>query len=134
MSSTKKAHSYLDCFNRFRRRLTGSKDINQIKSLPDLYDLIKEYLNLPEEFVNETTNEEQRIKENEACRLFEDKDWLVIQPLTEQAAIIYGRGTQWCTSATRSYNYFERYNSQGPLFILISKKALLKLKLCLMKT
>lgn len=117
-----KAHSYLDCFNRFRRRLTGSKDINQIKSLPDLYDLIKEYLNLPEEFVNETTNEEQRIKENEARRLFEDKDWLVIQPLTEQAAIIYGRGTQWCTSATRSYNYFERYNSQGPLFILISKK------------
>lgn len=117
-----KAHDYLDCFNRFRRRLAGSRDINQIKSLPDLYDLIKDFLDIPEEIVNETTNEEQRIKENEARRLYEDKDWLVIQPLTQQAAIIYGRGTQWCTSATRSYNYFERYNSQGPLFILISKK------------
>lgn len=117
-----KAHDYLDCFNRFRRRFVGNQDINQIKSLPDLYDLIKDFLDIPEEIANETTNEEQRIKENEARRLYEDKDWLVIQPLTQRAAIIYGRGTQWCTSSTRSYNYFERYNSQGPLFILISKK------------
>lgn len=117
-----KAHDYLDCFDRFHRRFVNRSDINQIKSIQDLYDIIKDYLDLSEVDICGNINEERRIKDSEARRLYEDKDWIVIQPLTQQAAIIYGRGTQWCTSATRSHNYFAQYNSQGPLHILVSRK------------
>lgn len=116
-----KARRYLDCFDRYRRRL-GGVDLNRIKSLPDLYDLIKDYLDSPDSVVKSDAEIERAIKATEAERLFEDEEWLIIHPLTQNAAVIYGRGTQWCTAATTSYNYFESYNSRGPLHILISKK------------
>lgn len=116
-----KARRYLDCFDLNRRRLGGA-DLNRIKSLPDLYDLIKDYLNSPDSIVKSDAEIEREIKATEAERLYEDDEWIIIHPLTQNAAVIYGRGTQWCTAATTSYNYFESYNSRGPLHILISKK------------
>jgi len=116
-----KARRYLDCFDSYRTRLRGV-DLNRLKSLPDLYDLIKEYLEAPESIVKSEREIETEIKAKESIRLFEDEDWLIIKPLTQNAAVIYGRGTQWCTAAVSSENYFEYYNSRGPLHILISKK------------
>lgn len=116
-----KARRYLDCFDLNRRRL-GGVDLNRIKSLPDLYDLIKDYIDSPDSVVKSDAEIEREIKATEAERLYEDDEWIIIHPLTQNAAVIYGRGTQWCTAATTSYNYFESYNSRGPLHILISKK------------
>ncbi|MGA1048922.1 MAG: hypothetical protein ACO3UU_13015, partial [Minisyncoccia bacterium] len=52
----------------------------------------------------------------------QDGDVRVIVPLDEKAACYYGQGTRWCTAATKGENYFERYNSEGPLYIIIPKK------------
>lgn len=95
-----KSREYLDCFDRNRRRLGDFRDINRVKSLVDLYDLIRDYLGQPE--LSDTTVQSnlRKIKDTEAVRLYEDSDWMIIQPLTEQAAVIYGKGTQWCTAAT----------------------------------
>ena len=46
----------------------------------------------------------------------------VIIPKDKTAACYYGQGTQWCTAATKGANYFDNYNRQGPMFILLPKK------------
>lgn len=43
-------------------------------------------------------------------------------PETEAASCELGRGTEWCTAATKSNNMFDRYNKQGPLYIWHDKK------------
>lgn len=43
-------------------------------------------------------------------------------PQTEAASCELGRGTEWCTAATKSNNQFDHYNKQGPLYIWHDKK------------
>jgi hypothetical protein len=45
----------------------------------------------------------------------------VIVPLDQDAACYYGQGTQWCTAATRGTNYFDHYDNNGPLYIILPK-------------
>ena len=42
--------------------------------------------------------------------------------IDEDAACYLGQGTQWCTAATRSRNYFDEYDAKGPLLIFHMKK------------
>ena len=69
-----------------------------------------------------TSNEEERIAKSGAEKLFEDDKWIVIHPKTEEAACYYGSGTRWCTASTKGYNYFDSYNAEGNLYIVISKQ------------
>ena len=46
----------------------------------------------------------------------------VYWPIDRQAACYLGQGTQWCTSATKSTNYFNQYNRTGPIPIFNFKK------------
>jgi len=45
----------------------------------------------------------------------------VVVPQDEAAACYYGRGTRWCTAATKGENYFVHYNKEGPLYIILPK-------------
>lgn len=45
-------------------------------------------------------------------------------PQTYEASCKLGRGTRWCTAASNeesSRSYFERYSSEGPLYVLINR-------------
>ena len=104
----------LETFSRLNHTLE-KKDINQY-TFEEFSDLA---LKLEGQ---QTANEKERmIKENEAEKIFENENWLLIHPKTKEADILYGKGTRWCTAATDSYNYFDHYNNQGPLYILINK-------------
>ena len=51
----------------------------------------------------------------------------IIVPLTKEASIAWGGGTQWCTAADDTknkdvYNHFDSYNSKAPLYIIISER------------
>lgn len=54
--------------------------------------------------------------------IYDDATVRVIHPKDQAAACYYGQGTRWCTAATRGENYFDRYNEEGPLYIIIPKK------------
>ena len=54
--------------------------------------------------------------------VYEDGDVRVIVPKNQDAACYYGQGTRWCTAATKGENYFDNYNRNGPLYIIIPKK------------
>ena len=102
-------------------------DINKVNQLSDLYDLIKKYIVQDKRDLSTIF---QSLTEQDYKVLYDGEKWYIIQPLSEKGACYLGVNTEWCTtwgpySLNDSYkdrdNYFNRYNLQGPLFILINK-------------
>ena len=113
-----KATEYLSYFIKYNNRIEV-KDINKYHSLPELYNIVKVFMDNPE-IATSNSDEVRRIKEG-ADKVFENGEWLVIVPHTKEASCYYGKGTQWCTAAEQSHNMFDHYNSQGNLYINIRK-------------
>lgn len=88
----------------------GENDINRYKSANQLYMVMDRY----EDPLDDTDR-------GQAEKFYEDADVTVIIPRDETAACRYGRRTRWCTAAIHGSNYFDEYNRQGPLYILIPK-------------
>ena len=65
---------------------------------------------------------DQDAQRGDAKEVFNDDSVRIIVPQDKQAACYYGQGTRWCTAATGSQNYFDRYHRDGPLYILLPKK------------
>ena len=57
-----------------------------------------------------------------ADEFYNDEDVRIIIPKDKTSACYYGQGTQWCTASTKSTNYFNRYNKQGKLYIILPKE------------
>ena len=119
MNNLSKVRNTIDFFNRYNRQLEV-KDINQYKNIDQVYDNVKNFMEDPSQATSKS-EEARKIKEMGAEKVYEDNDWLIIVPKTREAAIYYGKGTKWCTASTRGYNYFERYNNEGRLYININK-------------
>ena len=96
------------------------KDINQLDLAA--VSLLADAHRMAEPSEKDTSN-----KAN-ATKVYEDKEWLVVIPRDEEASCKYGAGTRWCTAAS-GYNYFDTYNAQGPLIIVIKKKTDTKVQL-----
>ena len=104
-----------------RRRMIKSEhnDINRFKTYKDFEDTMINQYDLDEiEGVDKKKEEEK----GTASKVYEDGNVLVVVPHDEAAACRYGRGTRWCTAATQGDNYFNYYNKQGKMYILIPKQ------------
>ena len=96
------------------------KDINAFKTMNDLYDYL-ESKNINADELKSKAEIDKEIKDEGAEKVFENDEWRVIVPETNEAACFYGAGSKWCT-ASPSSRYFDQYSAQGPLYIIISKK------------
>ena len=99
------------------------RDINQIRGLVNLEKIVDQYPK--EEIVSnkEAMNqEEQRFYESkEATLLYNDSNIKVVIPNTKKASIFFGKGTKWCTAATKN-NMFSNYSKKNdPLYIIMIK-------------
>ena len=110
----------LSYFDKFKNRIE-KKDINQYHSVPELFNSVKQFMENPNQAASKS-DELRKTKQQGAEKVYEDEEWLVVVPKTEQAACLYGKGTKWCTAATDGSNMFEYYNNSGPLYININKK------------
>lgn len=113
-----KAKEYLTYFVKYNNRIEV-RDINKYKSLVDLYNVVKVFMDNPEMSTSHS-DEIRKIKEG-AEKVYEDNEWLIVVPHTMEASCYYGKGTQWCTAADKSNNMFDHYNDQGNLYININK-------------
>lgn len=113
-----KAKEYLSYFVKYNNRIEV-KDINKYRSLPELYNVVKVFMDNPD-IATSNSDEVRRIKEG-AEKVYEDGEWLIVVPHTKEASCYYGKGTQWCTAAEQSHNMFDHYNDQGNLYINIRK-------------
>ena len=106
-----KVISDLKAFDRVKARLPKEKrDINKIGSFEELFQVVEPHR---EEL-------ETKDAEGDADKIYDKDGWVIVVPKTKQASCAYGAGTRWCTAST-SYNYFDRYNNDSPLFIVIQK-------------
>ena len=98
-----------------------TRDINQIQGLPELEKIIDLYEPKQTESGKELERQakEEMFKSGQAELVLKDKDITVIVPKTKKAAMLFGQGTRWCTSAKRD-NRFDFYNKQGPLYIIMA--------------
>ncbi len=98
-----------------------TRDINQIQGLSELEKIIDLYEPKQTESGKELERQakEEMFKTGQAELVYKDKDVTVIVPKTKKAAMLFGQGTRWCTSAKRD-NRFDSYNKQGPLYIIMA--------------
>jgi len=92
-------------------------DVNRIKTASSFNTAYTQVNNLYDELIEKTPMPKGEVKFE---KQFSDVRLLI--PGNEEAACYYGQGTQWCTAATNGMNYFQNYNSEGELFILIPKQ------------
>lgn len=99
-------------------------DINRIKSFSELYYLVndEDYSVFGKKIAEAKEKEEQKEMEGQADKIYVSENYLIVVPKSQEASCSYGRNTRWCTASTGSYNYFNQYNKQGPLYIIIDKK------------
>jgi uncharacterized protein YjbJ (UPF0337 family) len=95
-----KATKYLNLFHEFRFKIR--KDINQIKSLPELFLLVKEFDYEEKEVVDE---DEKKLM-GQFKEVFRNDKYRIIIPLTLQASKYFGRETQWCTINTDMFKMY----------------------------
>lgn len=111
------ARKYLPVYDKYKNAIQV-KDIMTLKSMGELYRVVEPYLE-----GNKATSKSdatRRTKED-AEKVYEDNQWLIIIPHTMKAAQLYGKHTKWCTAAEKSENMFDSYNEDGPLYINIDK-------------
>ena len=56
-----------------------------------------------------TKSEIEKELKNQAQKLYEDDDVLVVKPNTYAASCYYGANTKWCTTTKDSSHYFRQY-------------------------
>jgi hypothetical protein len=99
-------------FDRFQQSL-DVKDINR-------YDL--DGLKLKIELHKENSKSQlKKIDTSGAKKIFEDKNILIVRPLTYEASCKYGAGTRWCTTMAGTPTYFESHTKedQGLYYIIL---------------
>jgi len=109
---------YLEKFHKLKiKRHLSNADIGQFKS----FSL---FMNELDTFSNDLLDveDDELSPKRDYTKLYDEDNILVIHPKTKAAAMKYGRGTRWCTAATRGQNYFTHYNKQGPLSIFIPRR------------
>ena len=110
-----KASEYLSIFDRAKPKL-AEKDINRYPSLGDLFVAIEPYGDYKSN--NEIRRELADEIKKDIVVVYASEQGKILTPLTKQAAIFLGQGTQWCTAA-RYNNYFGSYNRMGPLYVIL---------------
>ncbi len=116
----------LQTFEKEKAKLKGaglSIDINSYKSTTDVFTAIQKISGVPD--VVSVKELDRMIKKEFAGQIkqfhLSDKIKILI-PETQAASCYLGRGTRWCTAATKSTNYFDDYSKAGPLYIIFTEK------------
>ena len=110
------AMQFLTKFHKLKSRNkipSPRNDIMRYDDLGDFYSVVDEY---PD------PDEKPLTDKGEAKEVYSDANVRVVEPEDQTAACYYGQGTRWCTAATEGANYFNHYNKQGKLYILLPKK------------
>lgn len=98
-------------------------DIGRFKGLADFGDFMMPIMQQETESESAKRKiEDARVMKEEVTVLLDNATLRVSIPETKAAAILLGRNTQWCTAATDSQNYFDSYNRNGRLYVVLEKK------------
>ena len=100
-------------FDRFQQSLEV-KDINK-------YDIYKLVSAIDKHREMSKSQQKKSFDTSGAKKLYEDKNLLIVKPLTYEASCKYGAGTRWCTTMAGTPSYFESHTKedQGLYYIIL---------------
>jgi hypothetical protein len=100
-------------FDRFQQSLEV-KDINK-------YDIYKLVSAIDKHREMSKSQQKKSFDTSGAKKLYEDKNLLIVKPLTYEASCKYGAGTRWCTTMAGQSSYFESHTKedQGLYYIIL---------------
>ena len=102
-------------FQKMKERLPEEyRDIAQ-------YTSAKNFMASVQHFRDEYGKKEE-LPKGEYKKIYESEFGTAYWPMDQEAACYLGQGTQWCTAATYSDNYFDHYNEVGGLIIINLKE------------
>ena len=73
------------------------------------------------EKAEETKEERSFVREDHACVIFENDEYLMLEPKTHKGSVKYGANTRWCTASRANPSTYLNYMRRGFLVYLISK-------------
>lgn len=65
--------------------------------------------------------EAEKMFSKQAPKVYEDKNWMVVRPITYESSLKYGATTKWCTASSSNPDHFFRYTKSGALFYILNK-------------
>ena len=108
---------FLDKFHRLKiKHHLDNNDIGQYKDFNTFMDDMAKY---PNDLIDD---DQGKKKKYNADIIYDEKGILIVRPNDVEASCRYGRGTRWCTAATKGNNYFDSYTSKGPLYMFMPRK------------
>jgi hypothetical protein len=104
----------LRAFDQGKRRatFTAQKDINSYKTFNDLEATIDKLQGVD---LQSKRQQKRQAKEEGAEVVYEDSQYAIVEVHLAKAAVIYSKGTRWCTSNEGTAAH---YLNQGPLHII----------------
>lgn len=109
----------LATFERVKSRMPGDqRDINRFK---DHYELRRAIEPFEESKSNKEIKKEEVAKFKQDVKvIYDGSEGIIAIPTTQQAACFLGRGTKWCTAASKN-NMYKAYTIEGPLYVMLHK-------------
>jgi hypothetical protein len=102
---------YLYYFQKLKARIPEQyRDIRQYEGTREFMDSVQ--------YFKETYGKKEEMPKGNSDIIYQTKDVIVRHAKDQEAACYLGQGTQWCTASTKADNYFENYDSTGPLAII----------------
>lgn len=105
----------------------NERDIFSYKTYDELKNKISQFNN--EDLWGDNADRKKRLLRDEFKDakhdiniIYEDNEWFVLVPLSYEASVYWGDNTKWCTAYKDDKSYYEKYSSQGPLYININKQ------------
>ena len=96
-------------------------DINKFKTYKDFEKAI-----FPYDLTNKLRADDEKkvVNKGKSKEVYKDANVRIIVPEDEAASCYYGQGTIWCTATTDpdTDNYFDTFNNQGKLYIMLPKQ------------
>lgn len=118
-----------DLLTRFdsEKRYLKNKDIMTYKSLEEVESMLNDedsYLELSDrQKLRQVQKEVHNVDlDLDSDKIYEDAQWEIWVPHTWEASCKLGRNSHWCTATTESDYYFNYYDQQGKLYIIINKQ------------
>lgn len=104
-------------FNKYPNKFTFN-DFNEYSKQDNVVQLLRDFNDVNEWAIEKETKKNAR---RNKTVIFENGEYKVIVPHTQDASCYYGIGTRWCVSAKNS-NQFSSYKDRGDLFFILNKK------------
>jgi hypothetical protein len=101
----------VDTFNRIRNTL-DIKDLYDYKSVRQLFQVLS---------TAQKKSRRQISSREDATKVFENDQFVIVVPESKEASCYYGAGTKWCVASTDTDSHYNNYKRSGELYYIIDK-------------